>query len=60
MADISKEKRDHDPHADDSERAKEQARPGGAHPPRDSTQKVNPATHDGTAPPKPDYRRNNS
>ena len=45
-----------DPHPEDEEHYHDQARPGGARPPRDSLQKVNPATHTGKAPPRPPYR----
>jgi len=41
-----------DPHPEDEDRYHDQARPGGAGPPRDDVQKVNSETHDGKAPPK--------
>ncbi len=45
-----------DPHPENEEDFRRHARPGGARPPRDMTQKVNPATHSGKAPEKPQYR----
>ncbi|WIY52009.1 hypothetical protein O9Z70_11010 [Devosia sp. YIM 151766] len=42
-----------DPHSEDEEHYHDQARPGGARPPPDTVQKVNPQTHSGKAPTKP-------
>lgn len=42
-----------DPHPSDEEHPYREARPGGARPPKGTTQKVNPHTHTGKPPRRP-------
>jgi hypothetical protein len=52
MFNARKPPQNNDPHSEDEDRYHDQARPGGARPPRDDMHKVNSETHDGKAPPK--------
>ena len=47
-----------DPHPSDEEHPYREARPGGANPPRDTTQKANPHTHTGKPPRRPKNAEN--